>query len=206
MILALACSPPERLARVPTPSQGSSWPPVEAAVPLRYSCASRRLPFEVWKLGTSNIVPLQRGEVKLLSFLQALVSWFSHRLGGSAIGSCHLVTQGQAQLSHIKHSPSPTKGRGESCCSSFWRWLVSFLAAWAALLSAAATWRPWGQAQLSQSDRSFWRMSEVPKDTWLLPSLMSVYPIVHLVTFPVENLLEEPWFFFLSIKTLHISA
>ncbi len=37
---------------------------MEAAVPLRYSCASRRLPFEVWKLGTSNIVPLQRGEVK----------------------------------------------------------------------------------------------------------------------------------------------
>jgi hypothetical protein len=65
MMTVLAWSPPERLApRVPTPSQGSSWPPVEAAVPLRYSCASRRLPFEVWKLGTSNIVPLQMGEVK----------------------------------------------------------------------------------------------------------------------------------------------
>jgi hypothetical protein len=64
MKLALAWSPPERLPRVPAPSQGSRRLPVEAAVPLRYSCASRRLPFEVWKLGTSNIVPLQMGEVK----------------------------------------------------------------------------------------------------------------------------------------------
>jgi hypothetical protein len=46
----------------------------------------------------------------------ALISLFSHRLGGAAVGSCHLVTQSQAQLSHIKHSPSPKK-RGKAVLS-----------------------------------------------------------------------------------------
>jgi hypothetical protein len=55
----------------------------------------------------------------------ALISWFSRRLGGAAVGSCHLVTQGQAQLSHIKHSPSPTKGRGEAVLLKILQALVS---------------------------------------------------------------------------------
>ena len=93
-----------------SPSQGCCNPTPEVVVvdPLRYSCARRRLPFEVWKLGTSNIVPTLRREMgryrirhyivplfaawaALLFVFKRRVSWGFHRLGGAVMVCCHMV-------------------------------------------------------------------------------------------------------------------